>query len=396
MQAPPGILARLVSSLMRRATSPAAAAAAFSALFAATAISCGPASQPLSGTNGSGATSGFPVAATKNTTRVSSQGAPGTAAAVSLAVWPGAGQRPRSVALVPSDWRSALAATPLVAAPTRSALLFAPDGDVPDVTQSALGRLDPTGVASAGNVRRIVIADAGDPGNSKPVSADDPATLADAVDRSRIGAGAPLGSAVVVVGEGEAAWALPAAGWAARSGSPVLFTKRDAVPAATAAAIKRRGKPVIILLAPLSEASAGVERQLGTLGAVQRVTGDDPTLASIAFARYRDGDIGWGVVDSGHGLVFAPQDKPLEAIGSAPLSGAGTYGPLLVTPPGKGLPASLKSYLLDIQPGYRGDPSRGVYNHGWLIGDTSVYSEQVQAAIDGLLEIQPAKEQRNP
>ena len=32
---------------------------------------------------------------------------------------------------------------------------------------------------------------------------------------------------------------------------------------------------------------------------------------------------------------------------------------------------------------------RGVYNHGWIIGDESAISVDVQARIDALLEIQP-------
>ena len=32
---------------------------------------------------------------------------------------------------------------------------------------------------------------------------------------------------------------------------------------------------------------------------------------------------------------------------------------------------------------------RGVYNHGWMIGDESAIAVDVQARIDMLLEIQP-------
>ena len=53
------------------------------------------------------------------------------------------------------------------------------------------------------------------------------------------------------------------------------------------------------------------------------------------------------------------------------------------------LPAPLQDYLLDIQPGYDPDPVRGVYNHGWIIGDESAIAAAVQARIDTLLEIQP-------
>ena len=52
------------------------------------------------------------------------------------------------------------------------------------------------------------------------------------------------------------------------------------------------------------------------------------------------------------------------------------------------LPAPLQDYLLDIQPGYDKDPVRGVYNHGWMIGDEDAISVDVQARIDTLLEIQ--------
>ena len=52
------------------------------------------------------------------------------------------------------------------------------------------------------------------------------------------------------------------------------------------------------------------------------------------------------------------------------------------------LPAPLQDYLLDIQPGYDTDPVRGVYNHGWMIGDERAIAVDVQARIDVLLEIQ--------
>ena len=51
------------------------------------------------------------------------------------------------------------------------------------------------------------------------------------------------------------------------------------------------------------------------------------------------------------------------------------------------LPRPLESFLLDIQPGYRFDPVRGVYNHAWLMGDESAISVAMQARIDELSEI---------
>ena len=51
------------------------------------------------------------------------------------------------------------------------------------------------------------------------------------------------------------------------------------------------------------------------------------------------------------------------------------------------LPAELRSFLLDIKPGYDDDPTRAVYNHVWLIGDASAIGGAVQAEVDELAEL---------
>jgi hypothetical protein len=97
------------------------------------------------------------------------------------------------------------------------------------------------------------------------------------------------------------------------------------------------------------------------------------------------------VVDPGHGLVFARSDRPLDAAAAAPLSVSGSYGPLLVLAAADGLDGAVGQYLLDIQPGYTRDPVRGVYNHGWIVGDQRAISVATQARIDSLLEIKKAQ-----
>ena len=76
----------------------------------------------------------------------------------------------------------------------------------------------------------------------------------------------------------------------------------------------------------------------------------------------------------------------------AALSASGKYGPLLLVDSRDHLPVPLQNYLLDIQPGYRFDPVRGVYNHAWLMGDESAISVDVQARIDSLAEITKVKQ----
>jgi hypothetical protein len=135
--------------------------------------------------------------------------------------------------------------------------------------------------------------------------------------------------------------------------------------------------------------SAGVEKLLRGLGTVKRISGADAVANAIAFARYSDGAFGWNVVDPGHGLVFANDQRPLDAAAAAPLSASGKYGPLLLVEQPSPLPPALIQYLLDVEPGYEKDPTRGVYNHGWLLGDAGAISVGDQARIDTLLEIAP-------
>ncbi len=127
---------------------------------------------------------------------------------------------------------------------------------------------------------------------------------------------------------------------------------------------------------------------LGFGGGLLLAAAPDPVQWAIAFARHRDREFGWGIVDPGHGLVFASVDRPSAAAVAAPLSARGTYGPLLLLPAGRLVPP-VEAFLLDIQPGYEDDPVRGVYNRGWIVGDDATIPVAVQARIDELLEIVP-------
>ncbi len=194
---------------------------------------------------------------------------------------------------------------------------------------------------------------------------------------------------VIVVSADAPGYAMPAASWSAKSGDPILFVRKDSVPPETRAALQAHRKPKIYVLGPSTVVSPKVTRLLRKLGSVTRVGDQDVASNAVAFARFRDGEFGWGITDPGHGLVFASAGRPADAAAAAPLSASGTYGPLLVLPEAGRIPASLKQFLLDVQPGYDRDPVRGVYNHGWIIGDAKAIDIGVQAQIDDLLEISP-------
>jgi hypothetical protein len=354
--------------------------------------------QPVVGVRGAEEESatglGFPTFATKNTTRIAGADPVADAAAVARAVHPAATAqtRPSAVTLVDqSDWRQALAASVLLAEPVGAPVLFSDRDDLPPATDGALQALGPRGVRALDGTQVIRVGGAPEPDGfkSRVVGGGDPFEVAAEIDRLSATARGSASDRVIVVSAEDPAFAMPAAGWAAKSGDPVLFVRRDSVPAATRAALRRHERPRIYVLGPERTVTARTLRALGRLGRVKRVEGPDPVRNAIAFARYLDGAFGWGIVDSGHGLVFANASQPLAAAAAAPLSSAGKYGPLLLLDEPDELPRPLSGYLLDIQPGYRRDPVRGVYNHGWVIGDERAMTTAVQARIDALLEILP-------
>jgi hypothetical protein len=338
---------------------------------------------------------GFPVFATKNTTRVGGGDPVADAAGVARAVYPARTDEssPRAVVIVEQDdWRAAISAAQLMAPPLRAPVLFSDGGELPAASAEALEELAPSGAEEARNAQVIRIGEAARPDGRRvsEVEGSSPSSLARAIDRLQASAAGDPSDTVLVAPADRQEFAMPAAAWAAKSGHPVLWTPRDTLPPETRAAITARGKRVrIYVLGPEDAISEAVLRQLDRLGTAKRVAGPDPVTNAIAFARYADARFGWNVVDPGHGLVFANVSRTLDAAAAAPLSGSGKYGPLLLVTEPASLPPAVQEYLLDIQPGFEQDPVRGVYNHGWLMGDESAITADVQSRIDALLEIQP-------
>jgi hypothetical protein len=337
---------------------------------------------------------GFPAFATKNTTRVSGADPTVDAAGVALAVNPSTGvvDGPAAVTLVDSgDWPAAIAAASLAAPPVAAPLLVSESGELPVLSAAALRELDPQGSADTAGRQVFVVGAAAKPDGYETldVEGDDAAGIAAEVARLRERlTGEP--DHIVIASDQAAAYAMPAAGWAARSGDPVLFTDKDSLPEATVKELRRNDGVPVFVLGPESAISGKTMKEIEHVapGAV-RVGDEGPVDNAIAFARYSNGDFGWNINDPGHGFVIANTDRPLDAAVASPLSASGTWGPLLVTDDGAALPAPLRGYLLDLKPGYESDPTRALYNHVWLIGDTSALSVDLQAELDDLAEVAP-------
>ncbi len=384
--------------------------------------------------------------ATKNTTRLGGANPVADAAAVALATYPGLtpATHPQAVVLVDDhDWTAALAAAALASSPLRAPILYSEGSSLPALSAQALAALKPTGAALLGGAQVIAVGAAvapagfrtetlsasptgsadGAPGGeptattdgasgagstTKEAGGNGPASVAAQVEQlvAVIHGGRP--HRVIVVGaDGPRALAMPAAGLAAESGTPILPVNAAGIPPATRRVLARLHRPVIYAVGPPLAVSHAVLAKLARFGSVRRIyptpgtdgasgpgtSGEDPADNAIAVARYSDGPFGWGIDQPGHGLAFANASRPLDAPAAAPLSANGDYAPLLLLEHPNQVPGGLREYLGDIQPAYSDAPEyqpvRGAYNHGWLIGDGEAITSSVQAELDTMLEIAP-------
>lgn len=360
-----------------------------------------PADPLASGQVGGGAVSslGYPVVATRNTTRISGSDPVGISLASALAAYPttGPGTPPSAVSIVGADdWQSGIVASSFSAPPIGSPILLAPSGTVSEDGLSVIGQLDPIGSPTTGGSEIFTFGSVAPPTDLKVkrLKGSDPASLAvnAATLRARLNGGPP--DAFVVVSSEDSDYATPAATWAARSGDPVLFTGSDEVPKATIELLKEKenaGVPVFVLGPPEAVSAAAFEQLDKVAEGVERVSGSDPVENSVELVRFSSGTFGWNLNDPGHGYAVARVDRPMDAIAATALSTGGTWPALLLTDSSSKLPDAVLNYLLDVKPGYDADPTRALYNHVWIIGDESVIDVDQQAVIDDAAELTPVE-----
>ncbi len=351
---------------------------------------------------------------TKNTTRLGGTTPVADAAAVALAVHPGLtpATRPEVVVLVDErNWTAALAAAALASAPLSAPLLYADGNTLPAISAEALSAMRPRGSALLGGVQVIEIDTSAAPEAYRAHALEAPASaspeLAAKIERlAALVRKAPPRQVIVVAADGPPALSMPAAALAAESGAPILPVTAAGVPRATRRVLAALRNPTIYIVGSKDAIGEATLAKLGHYGTTHRVAVAPPESATcgtdgasgggeavenaIGVARYSDGSFGWGVEEPGHGLVFANTGRPLDAPAAAPLSASGDFGPLLLLEGPLGVPPDLCTYLSDIQPSYpEYQPTRGFYNHGWLIGDEAAIAARTQAELDTMLETQP-------
>jgi putative cell wall-binding protein len=346
---------------------------------------------------------GFPITATRNTTRVAGSDAVADAAGVASALFPSADptSRPPAVVLADKgDWQAIVASGQLAAAPVRAPTLLTDGDNIPAVTQQTLDRLQPKGITEPSPAQAILVGDR-PPAPSKlkstVIKGGDPYTLSAAVDHfASVARGKPSPDVIVASGE-KPEYSVPAAPYAANSGDAVLFVKRDEIPAPTKTALTQHQKPRIFVLGPPSAVSDNVLRQLKAFGKVTRIGKEGAVENSIEFASKKVGSFGWGPIAPGGNYTVANQSRPGDAAAAGGLGANGIFAPLLLVDTAQPLPRAVEAFFLDVQPGYYAgtNPRDAVFNHVWILGGTDAIGAQAQDRLDSVAALvtidKPAK-----
>jgi hypothetical protein len=308
----------------------------------------------------------------KNTIRIGAETDTDTQLAALSAAYPATRveNRPKLVLDAPDgDWRLALAATPLIARPHDAMIVVGPLHD-PTLARATMGVPHET-------------------------LAGDPVRLAAQID-ARIGAAMRSRAVMVVAADAAAAWAMPAAAYAARTGTSILFVNGGvASPVTREALARRQGWAAMYLLGPRRAFPHELVRSLEQYGRVHRVGGADPALAAVAFAELRDDDAAFGWGHDGRGAqrrasvttILVDPDRWQDAVAAAHLARRGRSGPILFTGADR-LPGVVDVHLWRERPVFLGTPAEGPFNSVWVVGSFDRIGYGVQAWADYSQEIE--------
>ena len=149
----------------------------------------------------------------------------------------------------------------------------------------------------------------------KELKGKNAADLAKEIDKEYAEAAGEYPKSVIIGSSEDDAelYSLPAVNWIAHMPEPILYVNKKGIPEETAEALKKRdAKANIYILGPKKAVSEKTENALKEYGTVKRISGDTPVANSIAFAKFRDKNtgFGWGITDPGHGLSFASTAAP--------------------------------------------------------------------------------------
>ncbi|WP_002204451.1 hypothetical protein [Bacillus cereus] len=346
-----------------------------------------------------GASNDLLTTSLKNVTRLNTNDPLKMAVLTSQTIWPATHKenQPGAVILVPvSEWQLGIASADLIHHPNNGPILFIEKEVVPEMTLKEIKRLNPLGTKDGTQI--MVMGDVGASSleqlkeyKVKQIKETDPAKFAKDVDKEYADITGSYPDSVIVGSPEEEGrlYTTPAVNWISHMPEPLLYVEKETVPEATIEALKvRKNKANIYVLGPEKIISKEVEKELNKYGKVTRISGENPTENSVAFAKFKDKKtkFGWGFTKPGHGLSFVSSKTPDLAIAGAPFSHMGKHAPVVLLEEGKAS-QQVYDFLATIQPKFKDDPTLGPYNHGFLLGSTSDISFETQGILDERLEI---------
>ena|GEM_PF-906408 len=206
-------------------------------------------------------------------------------------------------------------------------------------------------------------------------------------------AGASKSRDLLVVGDDNVKYALPAAAWMARRGTPVLLVERDKISDATRKALDEITSNNIYVLAPPSQVSNSVVNELQKWGQVTRIGEEDPAAHAVFFARFYDATnrFGWQATQdtaeaARHFLLGSTNEDWRMFLAGVQLFSGPNFGPLLYTSADR-LSAQTEKFLWSTTPDWWVTPAEGPFNHTWILGEPSHVSYAVQGRVDFIQEL---------
>ena len=291
---------------------------------------------------------GFPAFATKNTTRIGGADPIANAAGVARAVFPATTpeNRPDAVALIDArDWHAGIAGVGprLDAGPRRRSC--SPTGPTcRGASRDALAALQPLGAKAAGGAQVVRVGDVARPPGVRTtdIAGRDPFALARALDAFQTAARGKSSDRVArrLGRRPRLRHAGRRVGGQGRRPRP-LRAPRQRAPGDEGRAAGPRPAAHLRPRAAGDGQRRTSRASSRSSGTVKRLGAANPIDNAIAFARYSDPTFGWGVVDPGHGLVFARSDRPLDAAAAVAALGQRLLRPAAAArhrPPGSTAP----------------------------------------------------------
>lgn len=321
---------------------------------------------------------------------------------------------PGAIILCPQDEHLAFTAMQRIThMPINAPLLYlASDGSLGERTKREMKRLRPDGVVQDGRVKVYVIGDVS-PEILRTIEEElnyevqrfpesDPVKLAEVLDRWQAALKSDHPDEVLISAVDHPqgiAHGIGAMGWNAHMGRGFAWVKRDSIPEPTRRMLQRRfGKQgaYLYLTGGPDVISDQVAKELSRYGLVRRIHGEDHFATNTVNAGYKDfgrdlgwwwgwspREFGWGIAQAGHNFIIGDADHLLGVIPAAVLGHMGKHGPILLVRTNE-VPESVTRYLEMVRP-FPSGPTGTIRNHGWIIGDESRLSWDVQKQIHRLL-----------